>query len=157
MLRLWLLAAREPPPLALYPVMTFATAWRPSSDSFFSLAPWREDFVIDRHFVHDGVSNPVVVAYDAESLRLCLSSRPACLVQASNRNVSTAVTDRIAREPEGGVGEGFGKFISPVFSSKVPAPATSRPAGSCCAAALPRLLGDACSRSLCMFCSCFIL
>ena len=62
MLRLWLLAARELPPLALYPVMTFATAWRPSSDSFFSLAPWREDFVIDRHFVHDGVSNPVVVA-----------------------------------------------------------------------------------------------
>ena len=27
------------------------------------------------------------------------------------------------------MGEGFGKFISPVFSSKVPAPATSRLAG----------------------------
>ena len=134
--------------------MTFATARRPSPDSFFSLSPWR-----DRHFMHvdvdkrTQVSNPV--ANDAESLRLCPSSRPAALISpprvlcwhrivTSPQQLQTAL--RANRREEWG--EGFGKFISPVFSSKVPAPATSRPAGSCCAAALPRLVGDACSRSL---------
>ena len=148
-----------------YPVMTFATARRPSRDSFFSLAPWREDFVIDGHFVHDGVSNPVVVANDAESLRLCLSSRPAALISPPRvlcRHRIVTSPQQLQTASRANRREEWGRALANLFPPSLAPrsrlrPLRGWPAGSCCAAALPRLVGDACSRSLCMFGSCFIL